>query len=70
MSFRAIYNCDICREDTHKGDIMGVRFSGMRTFTLSSPESTDGVHICNRCLGQLREQPGPKQVQHSGDANG
>lgn len=65
MSFRAIYTCDICREDTHKGDIMGVRFSDLRKFTLSPPESTDGTHICNLCLGQLREQLGPKQVQHT-----
>ena len=65
MSFRAIYQCDICREDTHKGDILGVRFIDLRKFRLSPPESTDGVHICNRCLGQLREQLGPKQVQHS-----
>jgi hypothetical protein len=64
MSFRAIYKCDICREDTHKGDIMGVRFYDMRRFTLAPPESTDGIHICNLCLGQLREQLGPKQVQH------
>jgi hypothetical protein len=65
MSFRAIYQCNICREDTHKGDILGVRFIDLRKFRLSPPESTDGVHICNRCLGQLREQLGPKQVQHS-----
>jgi len=59
MSFRAIYKCDVCREDTPKGDLMGVRFSGLRDFKLSTPESTDGTHICMRCLGQLREQLSP-----------
>jgi hypothetical protein len=65
MSFRAIYKCDICREDTHKGDIKGVCFSDLRKFKLSTPESTDGVHICNLCLGQLREQL-CSPLQHSG----
>lgn len=60
MSFRAIYICDICREDTPKENLMGCRFSDLRQFKLSPPESTDGIHICMLCLNQLREQIGPK----------
>ena len=59
MSFRAIYTCDICREETLKGNVMGVRFIDMRQFKLSEPESTQGTHICVMCLNQLREQLGP-----------
>jgi len=60
MSFRAIYICDICREETLKGNVMGVRFTDLRQFRLSEPESTQGIHICMMCLDQLREQLGPQ----------
>lgn len=62
MSFRAIYSCDICREETLKANLMGCNFSGMRTFKLAEAESTNGVHICVACLDQLREQLAPKRV--------
>lgn len=66
MSFRAIYSCDICREDTLKANLMGCNFSGMRTFKLDVGESTQGVHICIACLDQLRAQLSPKQTRPRG----
>jgi hypothetical protein len=63
MSFRAIFTCDICKEDTARAGILGCRFQNLHDFKLSPPESTDGTHICNRCLDQLRVQLGPKRVE-------
>lgn len=62
MSFRAIYRCDICREDTLKANLLGCHFTDLRQFTLMEAESTQGVHICIMCLDQLREQLGPKRA--------
>ncbi len=56
MSFKAVYTCDICREDALKANIRGCNFSGMRTFKISDAESTQGVHICIGCLDQLKAQ--------------
>ena len=67
MSFRAVYTCDICHEDTLKGNVLGCRFSDLRRFTLSDPESTQGTHICKMCLDQLREQLGPKHPPQEED---
>lgn len=59
MSYREVYKCDICNDETPKDKIMGVRFMNMRDFRLDVPESTKGAHICIRCLDQLRVQLGP-----------
>lgn len=56
MSFRAIYKCDICRDDTAKEHTIGVCFSNLKVFKLRGPESTQGTHICIGCLEQLRQQ--------------
>jgi hypothetical protein len=56
MSFRAIYKCDICRDDTDKQYVVGVCFSGLKNFKLKSPETTQGTHICLGCLHQIHQQ--------------
>lgn len=56
MSFRSIYKCDICREDTAKECIVGVCFSDLQHFKLKGPESTQGTHICLSCLDQIAQQ--------------
>lgn len=56
MSFKAIYHCDLCHEETLKGNLRGLRFTNLREFVLSDPEHTQGTHICIACLEQLRDQ--------------
>lgn len=53
---KVTYYCDICSDETPKLDLFGCRFSNMKDFTLSAADSTDGRHVCKRCLWQLREQ--------------
>ncbi|HXR93741.1 MAG TPA: hypothetical protein VN750_26045 [Steroidobacteraceae bacterium] len=62
MSFRAVYKCDICREETLKANLMGCHFTDLRQFKLMDAESTQGVHICIMCLDQLRAQLAPKGI--------
>jgi hypothetical protein len=56
MSFRAVYTCDICRDETPIERLMGCNFSGMKKFKLDAPGTTKGIHICVGCLDQLQEQ--------------
>jgi hypothetical protein len=56
MSFRAIYKCDICRDDMTKEQVVGVCFVDLTHFKLKGPESTQGIHICRRCLAQIYDQ--------------
>lgn len=56
MSFRKVWKCDICREETLEANIRGCNFSGMREFKLGVAQSTDGVHICIGCLQQIADQ--------------
>lgn len=62
MSFRTIYQCDLCRTDTIKANVMGLYFVNLWEFRISEPEATQGTHVCTRCLDQLRKQLGPIQV--------
>lgn len=68
MSFRAIYKCDVCHDDTPKDKVMGLFFRDLKHFTLSGPESTKGTHICMGCLDQLREQLGLNRAANPTDA--
>lgn len=73
MSFRAIYKCDICRDDTAKEQVVGAHFIGMKNFKLSAPESTQGVHICLGCIGQIYDQAHGvlhRSQSHTSDENG
>lgn len=56
MGVKEVYNCNICRDDMPVNELVGVNFSGMKTFKLDSPRSTKGVHICFECLAQINEQ--------------
>lgn len=56
MGMKKVYSCNICRDETPMLSLTGLNFSGMKTFKLDTPQSTDGVHICDGCLQQLREQ--------------
>jgi len=56
MSFKAIYTCDICRDETPRASLFGCNFSNMKKFKLDRPETTQGVHICVWCLDQLQNQ--------------
>lgn len=62
MSKKITYSCDVCRDAMPKAELMGCNFKNMKEFKLDTPESTDGVHICMRCLGQLQAQMGPKRA--------
>lgn len=56
MGYKAVYNCDVCRDEMPRTQLIGCNFSGMKKFTLSAPETTQGVHICGGCLQQIAEQ--------------
>lgn len=62
MSKNVTYSCNICRDVMPKDQLLGCNFSGMKKFKLDTPGSTDGVHICMGCLGQLQAQMGPKRA--------
>lgn len=59
MGFKAVYNCDICRDHIPKTQLVGCNFSTLKKFRLSGPETTQGVHICGGCLQQIAEQAPP-----------
>lgn len=58
MGSRKEYWCDLCDEHYEHAafNLVGLRFSNNHDFTLGKPESTDGHHVCQRCLKQLVEQ--------------
>lgn len=56
MSYREVYKCDVCRDETDKRLMVGCNFSGMKKFKLDRPDSTRGVHICQGCLQQIFDQ--------------
>jgi hypothetical protein len=51
------YSCDICDEKMPAIELWGIRFTNNRDFKLGPAASTDGKHICEKCLVQLRVQP-------------
>jgi len=55
MSAEKIYTCNICREyHQPKDTLTGVYFNSKNEFEFRDPRETDGVHICKRCLKQLK----------------
>lgn len=56
MSMKIIYKCDICRDEKDKAQLMGCNFTTLNKFKLDKPQTTEGVHICNSCLMQIRDQ--------------
>jgi hypothetical protein len=60
MSYREVYKCDICEVERHRDYMMGCRFKNNEEFVLDSPGTTQGKHICTKCLDQLTEQLAPK----------
>ena len=55
MSMKKEYTCDICCERVSTlTDLIGIRFTNMKNFTLDTHDSTDGVHICRSCAKQLK----------------
>lgn len=70
MSIEISYTCDVCRDKIAPEEIMGVVFSGMKTFTLVSHVEArfrdhQGVHICYRCAGQISAQYTPQVDCHA-----
>lgn len=59
MGYKAVYNCDICRDVMPMTNLVGCNFSTMKKFKLCGPESTQGTHICGSCLQQIVEQAPP-----------
>ena len=54
MSMKQEYACDICRNSKSRNDLVGLCFSGLTNFRFVIASSTEGVHICNPCIKQLR----------------
>ena len=65
MGMKITYNCDICRDNMPKSEMVGCYFQGIKKFTLSKPENTEGVHICKGCLNQIVSQAA-KYLKESG----
>lgn len=63
MTYRAIYTCDLCSDETPKDKIYGLCFSNLTRFTVGRPEATRGKHVCMRCLDQIHAQTGPRACQ-------
>lgn len=55
-----VYKCDICRDEMHALELFGIRFHGMKSFSISNAASTDGVHVCAKCMAQFRHLPLPE----------
>jgi len=59
MSVKIEYNCDICRTEKPKQEILAVYFSSMKDFKLLKPgaigfDDHKGVHICKSCLDRFK----------------
>lgn len=55
MAMKRVYTCNLCRDEFPADQIIGVYFSGLKDFHLDIAQSTDGVHICKRCIPQLHK---------------
>lgn len=56
MGCKNVYWCDICGRNFDFKDrfgLLGVDFSSMTKFKISTPDSTKGKHICLECLRQI-----------------
>lgn len=56
MGMKQVYWCDICKDEKSLGQLIGLKFSGLKKFKLDTVHSTDGTHICKDCLLQIKEQ--------------
>lgn len=55
MSKKTTYSCNICREVKPEGKLLGIVFVDLHNFKFDFPSETEGVHICNDCIKQLKE---------------
>jgi len=63
MGTKKLYWCDTCEDkDVPYDDLVGVTFKTAFNFELSDPGTTDGTHICRRCLYSMWEQA-PKFIE-------
>jgi hypothetical protein len=60
MGMKKVYKCDVCRDEMPPLELYGIHFTNMKDFDIGHAASTDGVHICERCMGQLRTKPLPQ----------
>ena len=60
MSLKKVYKCDVCRDEMSPADLYGIHFTNMKDFDIRHAASTDGVHVCERCMTQLRTKPLPE----------
>lgn len=60
MGMKKVYGCDVCRENKTPDELYGLHFTNMRDFDIRHAASTDGIHVCERCMTQLREKPLPE----------
>lgn len=65
---KSTYFCDICHDEQPAEALIGLRFKNTKQFVFDVARSTDGTHICNGCMEQLRQQLAPKQPPHKYDA--
>lgn len=55
MTMEKVYTCDLCHEKKPPKVMWGLQFSNLYYFRPGAAESTDGTHICGRCMSQLRK---------------
>lgn len=74
MSSIVEWRCDVCstffrnRFEAQK-DLFGCNFLSMRKFKLDSIDSTQGTHICKKCVAQIYQQT-PDDCKINSDQKG
>jgi hypothetical protein len=54
MGMEKVYTCNICKQEKEASELKGFWFETNDSLPrLTSPETTENIHICKTCQGQL-----------------
>ncbi len=56
MGMKKVYSCDICHHVKDPSVLIGLKFSNLTDFKFAMVNSTDGTHICDKCMLQLKRE--------------
>lgn len=56
---KRVYSCELCRDEMPAIELYGLHFVNLKDFEIMHAASTDGVHVCARCMDQIRTKPLP-----------
>ncbi len=64
MGMKKVYTCNLCRDEIKDPDkSFGLHFITYNKFDLRNAGSTDGTHICFRCINQLYKHLNDTEIQ-------